>query len=121
MLVFGAATHATTLMLHVYDGRLTYYHQLTKVVTDRVYDRWIRLNVIHDVAAANVTVFVDGERRLAAPSQGGKEHYFKFGVYNASSTTRRTAWSRTGGTSPSTPSREHIRCRRLVLDIVVCV
>ncbi|CAD6258109.1 unnamed protein product [Miscanthus lutarioriparius] len=81
MQVFGAATHATTLMLHVYDGRLTYYHQLTKVVADRVYDRWIRLNVIHDVAAANVTVFVDGERRLAAPGQGGKEHYFKFGVY----------------------------------------
>ena len=48
---------------------------------DRVYDRWIRLNIIHDVAAANVTVFVDGERRLAAPGQGGKEHYFKFGVY----------------------------------------
>ena len=81
MLVFGAATHATTLMLHVYDGRLTYYHQLTKVVTDRVYDRWIRLNVIHDVVAANITMFIDGKRRLAAPDQGRKEHYFKFGVY----------------------------------------
>ena len=48
---------------------------------DRVYDRWIRLNIIHDVAAANVTVFVDGERRLEVPGHGGKEHYFKFGVY----------------------------------------
>jgi len=84
MQVFGAATHATTLMLHVYDGQLTYYHELTKVVVDRVYDRWIRLNVIHDVAAGNVTVFVDGERRLGAPGQGGKEHYFKFGVYKQS-------------------------------------
>jgi hypothetical protein len=84
MQVFGAATHATTLMLHVYDGRLTYYHQLTKVLADRVYDRWIRLNVVHDVAAANVTVFVDGEKRLEAPGQGGKDHYFKFGVYKQS-------------------------------------
>ncbi|XP_021317596.1 citrate-binding protein [Sorghum bicolor] len=84
MQIFGAATHATTLMLHVYDGQLTYYHELTKVVADRVYDRWIRLNVIHDVAAGNVTVFVDGERRLSAPGQGGKEHYFKFGVYKQS-------------------------------------
>ena len=48
---------------------------------DHVYDRWIRLNVVHDVAAGNVTVFVDGERRLAAPGHGGKEHYIKFGVY----------------------------------------
>jgi hypothetical protein len=84
MQIFGAATHATTLMLHVYDGRLTYYHDLTKVVADRVYNRWIRLNVVHDVAAGNVTVFVDGERRLSAPGQGGKEHYFKFGVYKQS-------------------------------------
>jgi hypothetical protein len=71
MQIFGAATHATTLMLHVYEGRLTY-------------DRWIHLNVIHDVAAGHVTVFVDGERRLVAPGQGGKEHYFKFGVYKQS-------------------------------------
>ncbi|KAG0529304.1 hypothetical protein BDA96_05G087000 [Sorghum bicolor] len=84
MQIFGAATHATTVMLHVYDGRLTYYHDLTKVVADRVYNRWIRLNVVHDVAAGNVTVFVDGERRLIAPGQGGKEHYFKFGVYKQS-------------------------------------
>ena len=121
MQVLGAATHATTLMLHVYDDRLTYYHQLTKVVADRVYDRWIRLNVIHDVVAANVTVFVDGERRLAAPGPAKAGRSTTSSLACTSSTTRRTAWSRTGGTSPSTPSREHIRCRRLVLDMVVCV
>ncbi|CAL4995278.1 unnamed protein product [Urochloa decumbens] len=84
MQIFGAATHATTLMLHVYGGRLTYYHQLTRVLADRVYDRWVRLNVVHDVARGNVTVFVDGERKLSAAGQGGKEHYFKFGVYKQS-------------------------------------
>ena len=61
--------------------RFTYYHDLTKVVADRVYDRWIRLNVVHDVAAGNVTVFVGGERRLEVQGHGGKEHYFNFGVY----------------------------------------
>jgi hypothetical protein len=85
MQIFGAAAPlATTLMLHVYGGQLTYYHELTKVVADCVYDRWVRLNVVHDVAAGNVTVFVDGERRLGARGHGGKEHYFKFGVYKQS-------------------------------------
>ncbi|KAG2560295.1 hypothetical protein PVAP13_8KG053600 [Panicum virgatum] len=84
MQIFGAATHATTLMLHVYDGRLTYYHDLSRVVAAGVYGRWVRLNVVHDVAAGNVTVFVDGERRLIAPGKGGTEHYFKFGVYKQS-------------------------------------
>ena len=84
MQIFGAATHATTLMLHVYGGRLTYYHDLRRVLAAGVYDRWVRLNVVHDVAAGNVTVFVDGERRLSAPGQGGSEHYFKFGVYKQS-------------------------------------
>ncbi|KAL6591957.1 hypothetical protein ACP70R_049649 [Stipagrostis hirtigluma subsp. patula] len=84
MQVFGAAEHATTLMLHVYDGRLTYYHDDARVVDGDVYDRWFRLNVIHDVAASNVTVFVDGEHRLTAPGRGGDAHYFKFGVYGQS-------------------------------------
>ena len=85
MQIFGAAEHATTLMLHVYDGRLTYYHDVAAGVVDAgIYDRWFRLNVIHDVAASNVTVFVDGERRLTAPGRGGDSHYFKFGVYGQS-------------------------------------
>ncbi|RLM58742.1 hypothetical protein C2845_PM18G01440 [Panicum miliaceum] len=85
MQIFGAAEHATTLMLHVYGGRLTYYHDVaTGVVDAGIYDRWFRLNVIHDVAASNVTVFVDGELRLTAPGRGGGSHYFKFGVYGQS-------------------------------------
>jgi len=81
MQIFGAAEHATTLMLHVYDGNLTYYHDDTRVVDAGVYDRWFRLNVVHDVAASNVTVFVDGQHRLTVPGRGGDSHYFKFGVY----------------------------------------
>lgn len=85
MQVFGAAgEQATTLMLHVYGGNLTYYHHLSTVLAAGVYGRWVRLNVVHDVAASNVTVFVDGERRLSAPGHGGDAHYFKFGVYKQS-------------------------------------
>ncbi|KAF7023994.1 hypothetical protein CFC21_036413 [Triticum aestivum] len=88
MQIFGAKPErqATTLMLHVYDGNLTYYHRLQTVLAHNVYDRWLRLNVVHDVGARNVTVFVDGAERLRSSSHGGPhaEHYFKFGVYKQS-------------------------------------
>jgi hypothetical protein len=46
MQVFGAAgpPRNTTLMLHVYGGRLVYYRDWTKVVDGDIYDRWFRLN-----------------------------------------------------------------------------
>ncbi|XP_024310821.1 citrate-binding protein-like [Brachypodium distachyon] len=88
MQIFGARPErqATTLMLHVYDGRLTFYHDLRRVLADDIYDRWVRLNVVHDIAAGNVTVFVDGVERLRSRSHGSQDapHYFKFGVYKQS-------------------------------------
>ncbi|CAD6268241.1 unnamed protein product [Miscanthus lutarioriparius] len=50
MQVFGAG--ATTLMLHVYDGALRYYDR--QVVEDGAYDRWFRLNVVHDVGVSTM-------------------------------------------------------------------
>ncbi|KAL6906141.1 hypothetical protein ACP4OV_003742 [Aristida adscensionis] len=79
MQVFGADEHATTLMLHVYDGALRYYDR--QVVEDNIYDRWFRLNVIHDVDASSLTVFIDGVQKLQVPGRGGDSHFFKFGVY----------------------------------------
>ena len=87
MQVFGAGEAASTLMLHVYDGALKYYNQ--KHVEDNIYDRWLRVNVIHDVGASRLTVFVDGENKLSVGGRGGNSHYFKFGVY-----TQRDASSR---------------------------
>uniref|UniRef100_A0A453T529 Alginate lyase 2 domain-containing protein n=1 Tax=Aegilops tauschii subsp. strangulata TaxID=200361 RepID=A0A453T529_AEGTS len=51
MQVFGAAgpPRNTTLMLHVYGGRLVYYNDETKVVDGCIYDRWFGLNVVQDV------------------------------------------------------------------------
>ncbi|CAN6357733.1 unnamed protein product [Urochloa humidicola] len=73
------AAHATTLMLHVYNGTLRYYSG--EAVEDCIYDRWFRLNVVHDVAASTVAVYVDGAPRLAANVTPIASHYFKFGVY----------------------------------------
>ncbi|XP_020153051.1 citrate-binding protein-like [Aegilops tauschii subsp. strangulata] len=86
--IFGAKPErqATTLMLHVYDGNLTFYHRQQSVLAHDAYDRWLRLNVVHDVGARNVTVYVDGAERLRSSSHGAPhaEHYFKFGVYKQS-------------------------------------
>ncbi|XP_025804969.1 LOW QUALITY PROTEIN: citrate-binding protein-like [Panicum hallii] len=79
MQVFGGGESATTLMLHVYDGELRYYSQ--RVVEGNIYDRWFQLNVVHDVDASRLTVFIDGVERLRVPGRGGDSHYFKFGVY----------------------------------------
>ncbi|XP_077232187.1 citrate-binding protein-like [Tasmannia lanceolata] len=78
MQLFGAYGHATTLMMRVYNGTLTYYR--TPIILD-IYDRWFRLNVIHDVGAGEVWVFIDGVLKLKAPDHGGASHYFKCGVY----------------------------------------
>jgi len=40
MQVFGASGRNTTLMLHVYGGRLMYYHDEVRVVDASIYDRW---------------------------------------------------------------------------------
>ncbi|KAJ8769579.1 hypothetical protein K2173_005182 [Erythroxylum novogranatense] len=79
MQVFGSdPPHATTSMLRVYNGSLTYYR--TPIVPN-LYGRWFRLNVIHDVESSKVEVYVDGVRKYEASGHGGARHYFKFGVY----------------------------------------
>ncbi|XP_030461938.1 citrate-binding protein-like [Syzygium oleosum] len=78
--VFGAAfPRNTTLMLRVYNGSLYYYHD-TVLVPD-IYDRWFRVNIIHDVAASNLKVYIDGEFKFETSGHGGTFHYFKCGVY----------------------------------------
>ncbi|MBA0643581.1 hypothetical protein Goklo_027856 [Gossypium klotzschianum] len=75
MQVFGA----TTIMLRVYSAKLTVYRSPT--VLENVYNRWFKVNVIHDVGASNVKVYIDGVQRYEGSGAGGNNHYFKFGVY----------------------------------------
>ena len=56
--IHGAAHGATTLILRIYDGDMRYYSR-DLVATD-LYDKWFRLNIIHDVDMGMVTVFIDG-------------------------------------------------------------
>ncbi|XP_058078553.1 citrate-binding protein-like [Magnolia sinica] len=79
MQLFGAIGHATTVMMRVYNGSLTYYRY--QVVVPNIYDRWFRLNVIHDVGAKRVSIFIDGVLKLEVDDRGGASHYFKCGVY----------------------------------------
>ncbi|KAK2995475.1 hypothetical protein RJ640_010000 [Escallonia rubra] len=80
MQVFGARPHATTLMLLVENGTLSYYGR--QVLVPCIYGRWFRLNVIHDVDTSTVKVYVDGILKIEAPGRGGTFHYFKCGVYS---------------------------------------
>ncbi|CAL8173873.1 unnamed protein product [Prunus armeniaca] len=57
MQIDGAATEATTLQLRVYNGDLKYYGN--NVVASNIYDKWLRLNVIHSVGAGKVTIFIE--------------------------------------------------------------
>ncbi|XP_022773845.1 citrate-binding protein-like [Durio zibethinus] len=79
MQIFGGTSRATTIMLRVYTGSLTVYRN--PVVLSNMYNRWFKVNVIHDVGASNVKVYIDGVLRYQGSGDGGSHHYFKFGVY----------------------------------------
>ncbi|GMN33339.1 hypothetical protein TIFTF001_004100 [Ficus carica] len=80
MQVYGSSpNHATTLMLRVYNSSLTYYQSL--VLIPNIYNRWFKVNVVHDVEGSNVKVYIDRVLMYEAIGRGGTSHYFKCGVY----------------------------------------
>jgi len=79
MQVFGANPTSTTSQLRVYDGSLTYYRG--PVLSPNIYNRWFKVNVIHNVGANNVKVYIDGDLKYDVAGRGDANHYFKFGVY----------------------------------------
>ncbi|KAK7247529.1 hypothetical protein RIF29_42413 [Crotalaria pallida] len=80
MQLFGSRPpHATTLMVRTYNESLFYYRN--HILVPNIWDRWFQLNVIHDVEASTVKVYIDGLLVYVAPGRGGRSHYFKFGVY----------------------------------------
>ncbi|KAI4374178.1 hypothetical protein MLD38_012202 [Melastoma candidum] len=86
MQVFGAAGHATTAMIRVYNGSLYYYRH--NLLSPDIYDRWFKLNVIHDVEVSRVEIYVDNELKLTTRGQSGKNHFFKCGVYTQDDASR---------------------------------
>ncbi|CAA2972529.1 Hypothetical predicted protein [Olea europaea subsp. europaea] len=81
MQIHGASEGATTLQLRIYDGDMKYY-KFDVVATD-LYDKWFRLNVIHDVDEGKITVFINGVKKYVVNDQGPGDLYFKCGVYAA--------------------------------------
>ncbi|KAL4644080.1 hypothetical protein ACB092_02G137600 [Castanea dentata] len=71
---------ATTLMLRVYNGSLVHY-STGAVLVPNIYNRRFKLNVIHDVDAAKLKVYIDGYLKLEAKGRGGTSHAFKCGFY----------------------------------------
>ncbi|KAI3665116.1 hypothetical protein L6452_43734 [Arctium lappa] len=81
MQVFGSnPPFATTTMLIVKDTSLYYYRRT--VILSNLYNKWFRLNVIHDVDCNTVKVYIDGVLKYDGAGRGGKSHYFKCGVYS---------------------------------------
>ncbi|KAL0908319.1 hypothetical protein M5K25_022809 [Dendrobium thyrsiflorum] len=70
---------ATDLMLMIFNGDLKFYSGV--VVESSFYNRWVRVNVIHDVDANKLTIFIDGVQKLEKDGKGASLFYFKCGVY----------------------------------------
>ncbi|KAI4375164.1 hypothetical protein MLD38_013068 [Melastoma candidum] len=79
--IHGAAHGNTTLLLRIYNGDMRYY-SMDLIQTD-LYDKWFKLNIIHDVDGGKVTVFIDGVQKFQSADKGPADLYFKCGVYGA--------------------------------------
>ncbi|KAF5942480.1 hypothetical protein HYC85_020122 [Camellia sinensis] len=55
--IHGATNYTTTIILRIYNGDMRYYSG--DLVDTDLYDKWFRVNLIHDVYKRNLTVFID--------------------------------------------------------------
>ncbi|KAJ7968724.1 Citrate-binding protein [Quillaja saponaria] len=119
MQVFGASSSATTLQVRVYDGSLTSYR--APVLSPNIYNRWFRLNVIHDVDASNVKIYIDGTLKYQGSGKGGSSHYFKFGVYeqNDPSNYMESALEEYQNSSKELKVHENIEMIRYVFECLI--
>ncbi|CAK9158473.1 unnamed protein product [Ilex paraguariensis] len=82
--IHGAAHGNTTMLLRIYKGEMRYYtYEL--VDATNLYDKWCRVNLIHNVDGGLVTVFIDGVQKFETHDHGPGDLYFKCGVYGAPS------------------------------------
>ncbi|KAH7525112.1 hypothetical protein FEM48_Zijuj06G0190600 [Ziziphus jujuba var. spinosa] len=79
--IHGAAVGATSLQLRIYNGDMRYYKY--NLVATNLYDKWFRVNIIHDVDKGKITVFIEGVKKFVVKDQGPGDLYFKCGVYAA--------------------------------------
>jgi len=78
--IFGAQGRSTAFMAFVMDDSLNHYSGAA--FYSPVYDRYIRLNLLHNTSTRQVTVYVNGQNRGSFADHGSANHYFKAGVYH---------------------------------------
>ncbi|THG10136.1 hypothetical protein TEA_007864 [Camellia sinensis var. sinensis] len=66
--IHGATNYTTTIILRIYNWDMRYY-SVDLVDTD-LYDKWFRVNLIHDVDKRNLTVFIDGVKKFETKDRG---------------------------------------------------
>ncbi|KAI4339691.1 hypothetical protein MLD38_024604 [Melastoma candidum] len=81
--IHRASHGATTLILRIYNGNMMYYAR--DKIEKNLYNRWFRLNIIHDVDGGQLMVFIDGIQKFQTADKGPGNLYFKCGVYAARS------------------------------------
>ncbi|HTX22669.1 MAG TPA: polysaccharide lyase family 7 protein [Candidatus Aquilonibacter sp.] len=68
------------LMLQVHHGGSLYQGNRTLVFPD-IYGKWFHLNVVHDVAARTIKVYINNKLAGTFRDPGAPDYYFKCGVY----------------------------------------
>ncbi|MGW6499481.1 polysaccharide lyase family 7 protein [Nonomuraea angiospora] len=90
MQVFGGATSATAFMtLAMNTDSINYYDSTTQIYAP-VYDRYLRLNVVHETGPGEIHIFVDREYRTSFNDRGAATHYFKCGLYGRTDMSARS-------------------------------
>ncbi|KAL2467915.1 citrate-binding protein-like [Forsythia ovata] len=59
--IHGAVQESSTIILRIYNGDLMYYSG--QVIASGMYDKWFRVNLIHDVVEGKV-IIVSIDRRI---------------------------------------------------------
>lgn len=81
MQVFGGSSWATAFMTLAMNTGAFHYYDFDQRIHAPIYDRWLRLNVVHDTGARRVHVFVNRAFRATFADHGPGTHYFKCGLY----------------------------------------
>jgi MYXO-CTERM domain-containing protein len=90
----GASATATTQMIRAFaenNGTLKKYTQ--EVLISNIYGTWVRVNVIHDVAANKVWTYINGAYKTVIDGQAPSSWYHKYGCYGTLRTgTAKVEW-----------------------------
>jgi hypothetical protein len=80
MQIFGAQGRSTAFMAWAGNDSFTYYSG--QKIYGPIYDKYLRVNVVHDTKSRKVTFYVGGKSYGTFTDGGSANHYFKAGIYH---------------------------------------